>query len=348
MKSLTKIFPSLLLPLAINHSDSHACTRLVYHGPDNTVITARTMDFRTEIPADLWLFPRGIKRTGLTGVNTIEWTSKYGSLAASSFNIATSDGMNEKGLVANVLWLVETKYPQFDGTRPGLAVSLWVQYVLDNFATVTEAVKELSQEKFVVVSDKIPGTEIFVPLHLSISDASGDSAIFEYIDGKLVIHHDPNYTVMTNSPVFEKQLALYEYWREIGGLSMLPGTNRAADRFVRASFYLGVIPKTSDVRTALAAVFSVIRNCSVPFGISIPEQPNISTTQWRAVSDHKHLTYYFDRVTSPNVFSVDLRKLDFNEGSPIKKLPASHDETYSGEVSALFEPTEPFEFAGLE
>jgi len=36
--------------------------------------------------------------------------------------------------------------------------------------------------------------------HLALADASGDSAIFEYISGKLVIHHDRKYTVMTNSP----------------------------------------------------------------------------------------------------------------------------------------------------
>ena len=80
-------------------------------------------------------------------------------------------------------------------------------------------------------------------LHLSISDATGDSAIFEYIGGKLAIHHDRAYTVMTNSPVFEQQLALDDYWNGIGGLVFLPGTNRAADRFVRASFYIGAVPE---------------------------------------------------------------------------------------------------------
>ncbi|WP_394337119.1 linear amide C-N hydrolase [Chitinophaga parva] len=34
-------------------------------------------------------------------------------------------------------------------------------------------------------------------LHLSISDASGDNAIFEYINSKLVVYHDHAYTVMT-------------------------------------------------------------------------------------------------------------------------------------------------------
>lgn len=71
---------------------------------------------------------------------------------------------------------------------------------------------------------------VWLLLHLSISDATGDNAIFEYINGELKIHHDRSYQVMTNSPVFDQQLALNDYWKNIGGLTFLPGTNRAADR----------------------------------------------------------------------------------------------------------------------
>lgn len=95
--------------------------------------------------------------------------------------------------------------------------------MLDNYATVSEAVEGLSKEEFVLVTDNVAGQQRKATLHLSISDAKGDSAIFEYINGKLVVHHDASYTVMTNSPVFDKQLALNEYWSEIGGTVMLPG-----------------------------------------------------------------------------------------------------------------------------
>jgi choloylglycine hydrolase len=83
------------------------------------------------------------------------------------------------------------------------------------------------------------------------------------------------------------------YWKQVGGLTMLPGTNRAADRFVRASFYLDVLPTKVDDATAVAAAFSVIRNASVPLGISTPGEPNIASTLWRSVSDHKNRRYYF-------------------------------------------------------
>jgi penicillin V acylase-like amidase (Ntn superfamily) len=324
-----------------------ACTRIVYQGPEATILTARSMDWRDEIPVNLWLFPRAMERHGVVGENSISWTSRYGSVIASAFDIATTDGINEKGLVANILWLAEAKYPAFPGKHKGLSVAAWAQYVLDNFATVNEAVKALQKEPFVVVSSNIPGSDRFATLHLSISDATGDSAIFEYVEGKLVIHHSKDYQVMTNSPVFEKQLALSEYWREIGGTTMLPGTNRAADRFVRASFYINAIPQTKDTHRAVASVFSVIRNASVPYGISSATEPNISSTRWRTLADHKHLVYYFEDVLTPNTIWVDLKQMDFSKGAPVKKLALDKQQIYSANATANFIATEPFEFAGL-
>ncbi len=328
----------------------YACTRVVYNGPNGTIITARSMDWKGEIPANLWLFPRGIDRFGEAGSTSVKWKSKYGSVVTSSWDIAASDGMNEKGLAGNMLWLVESVYPAFekDKTTRGLALSLWLQYVLDNFATVEEAVTALKKEEFVVVSSHIPGTPIFATVHLSISDKTGDSAIFEYINGKLVVHHDRAYTTMTNSPIFDEQLAVYSYWKSIPGTIMLPGTNRAADRFVRASYYIDAIPKTDDIRKALASVFSVIRNCSVPLGISSPTEPNISSTRWRTVADHKNLVYYFDNVLNPNVVWVEFSKLDFSEKAKIKKLNLDNNENYAGESSMNFKVTPSFKFAGLD
>jgi penicillin V acylase-like amidase (Ntn superfamily) len=327
----------------------NACTRVVYHGPDGTIITARSMDWKTDIPANLWIFPRGMKRQGAAGTSSIQWQSKYGSVITSSWDIAASDGMNEKGLVGNLLWLVESQYPTFekDKDTPGLAISLWLQYVLDNFASVDEAVKALREEKFVVASSFIPGTNIFATVHLSISDSSGDNAIFEYIDGKLVIHHDKSYVTMTNSPVFSEQLAINTYWKNIPGTTMLPGTNRAADRFVRASYYIDAIPKTDNTRVAIPMVFSVIRNCSVPLGISSPEEPNISSTRWRTVADHKNRVYYFENVLNPNVVWVDFNLVDFSEKSKVRKLSLDQHENYAGESSKSFKPSDPFLFASL-
>lgn len=347
---MKKILLSVILTFTfMSHNLLSACTRVVYKGPENTVITARSMGWRDEIPANLWILPRGIERSGEVGVLSEKWKSKYGSVVSTSWDIASSDGMNEKGLVANLLWLGESEYPKFNskGKKKGIAISLWAQYFLDNFATVKEAVEQARKEKFVIVSDYIPGTERFTTVHLSLSDASGDNAVFEYVGGKLIIHHSPEYTVMTNSPVFNEQLALNNYWKGIPGTVMLPGTNRAADRFVRASYYINAIPKTTDSRTAVASVFSVIRNCSVPYGISSETEPNISSTRWRSVSDQKNLVYYFETVFTPNTFWVNLKEFDFSEKGKVMKLDLSNFQTYNGKANSNFKESAPFKFLGL-
>ena len=325
-----------------------ACTRVVYQGNKDMVITGRTMDWKEDTRSNIWIFPRGMERNGEVGKDPMRWKSKYGSVVTSAYDICSTDGMNEKGLVANLLWLAESSYPQWNGEKPALSIAAWVQYMLDNFATVSEAVSEIEKNTFDVVSDMMPDGTRMATLHLSISDAPGDNAIFEYIDGKLNIHHNRSYQVMTNSPVFDQQLALDDYWKTIGGTTFLPGTNRAADRFVRASFYINAIPKTEDTRTALASVFSVIRNTSVPFGISTPDQPNISSTRWRTVSDQKDKVYYFESTLYPNVFWVDFKDVDFSEKASVKKLNLLDGKTYAGNTAKDFVTTKPFQFLGIK
>ena len=336
-----------LLMQILATAESNACTRVVYQGPGGLIITARSMDWASEIPANLWVFPRGMQREGRVGPNSVNWISRYGSIVASSFDMSTADGMNEKGLVANLLWLAEAGYPPYDGSQKGLTVAAWAQYVLANFATVAEAVEALSKEEFVVVSGPMPGLGREATVHMSLSDAEGNNAILEYIHGKLVVHHDRTYLVMTNSPVYEQQLAINKYWQGIGGSVMLPGTSRAADRFVRASYYIQALPQIEDPVEATAAVLSVIRNCSVPYGIPTKGQPNISTTRWRSVADQKHLIYYFETLLSPNTIRADLNLFDLSEGAPVRKLDLAEGQVYNGETSSCFLNAVPFVFQGL-
>ena len=225
-----------------------ACTRAVYIGPDQMVITGRTMDWKEDIMTNIYVFPRGIQRAGHNKDKTVNWTAKYGSVIATGYDIGTCDGMNEKGLVASLLFLPESIYSLPGDTRPAMGISIWTQYVLDNFATVREAVDELKKETFRIDAPRMPNGGPESTLHLAITDETGNTAVLEYLDGKLSIHEGKEYRVMTNSPRYDYQLAINDYWKEIGGLQMLPGTNRASDRFVRASFYIHAIPQTADAK----------------------------------------------------------------------------------------------------
>jgi len=340
--AMTASLALLAAPLA------EACTRAVYLGPDDRVLTGRSMDWKLPMVSNLYVFPRGMEREGAAGDRSARWTSRYGSLALTGYDIATADGMNEAGLNVNLQWEVEATYPEDDGVTPTISLSVFPQYLLDRYATVAEAVADLRDNPVLVQGGEVPvgppGRAATV--HLSMSDATGDSAILEFVDGEMVIWHDRSYQVMTNEPTFERQLAVREYWEGVNLREFMPGTVRASDRFVRASFYINAVEQTSDPRRAAAAVFSVIRQTSVPWGISLADQPNLSTTRWRIVADQKELRYHVESVISPSIFWVDLANLDFSEGAEVMKLDLGVDmeRVLSGEQAASFEAAEPFAF----
>jgi choloylglycine hydrolase len=344
---MSRVLRTLLVVLAaaslLATTPAPACTRCLRVFADGTAIVARSMDWVEDPGSEIWVFPRGMKRSGNAGPTSLEWTSKHGSVGVSFYGVATVDGINEQGLVANVLYLVESDYGRSVAGRPDMSIGGWCQYVLDSYATVAEAVAALEKEPFTIVAPILPNGEPGVG-HLAISDPSGDSAIFEYVGGRLKIHHGRQYAVMTNSPPFDDQLALTAYWNEIGGDVMLPGTIRASDRFVRASFYIDAIPQDLTGTRAIASVFSVIRNASAPLGVTTPGKPNVASTIWRTVHDQKDRTLYFDSATSPTVFWVPMERLNFEAGAAVKKLPLKGGETYSGDASGSLEPAQPFSF----
>jgi len=130
----------VLTGIVLLSQQASACSRVLYQSKDgNYVLVGRNMDWTEDLRSNLWVFPRGIKRDGLASRNSLTWTAKYGSVGVSGYDVGTTDGMNEKGLSTNMLWLAESEFGKRDEARPGLCVSQWLQFCLDNFATVEEA-----------------------------------------------------------------------------------------------------------------------------------------------------------------------------------------------------------------
>lgn len=325
-------------------SPSQACTRVLWNDNGIAVLVGRSMDWFEDMQTNLWAFPRGIERTGLAGKNSLSWRSKYGSLAATAYNGITADGMNEKGLAVNPLWLAETDYGQRDQSIPGLSFSLAAQYFLDNFTSVDEVVNFVRTTPFQIVTGPIGSNGRPATGHLALADASGDSAIIEWLKGEPHIYHNRKYTVMTNSPPFEQQLANLKQYKAFGGAKDLPGSEHSADRFVRAARYLYSLPKPRNEREAVAYLMSVLRNVSAPFGVADPQRPNISTTRWRIVADLTNRVYYYESTVSPSVIWVNLNKLPLQQGKPVLLLDLVRDPDQVGNVTSHFQPAQPFKF----
>ena len=295
------------------------CTRVVWPDANGSVIIGRNMDFHMDLLSNLWKYPRGIERTD--GVNgNLTWRSKYGSLVATAFDLIGTDGMNEKGFAGHILWLTESDYGKPEATATQLIQAVWLQYYLDNFATVAEAVEWTNSSQVAIAQLFDPTGHLVPALHLAIDDATGDSAIIEYVDGKPQVYHSRDYKVMTNSPTFDKQLELVKQYSGLGGDKPLPGSTLASDRFARAQFYVEHQVKPKTQVDAIAAMFSIIRNAAQPFRTPEPGKPDASQTIWQVVLDLTNKRYVFESTTRPGIVWVDLDELSFNEGSKTLRL----------------------------
>ncbi len=316
-----------------------ACSRLLWNDNGLAVLVGRTMDWPESTEPTLMVMPQGMDRDGArlgsTAVvtqNGLRWTSLYGSLVTTIYGLGTADGLNERGLAAHMLFLKGTDFGPRDPGRPGLQAGLWAQYVLDNAATVTKALALL--ETVQPVMAETHGTKTTV--HLAIEDASGDSAIVEYVGGKPLIHHGREYRIMTNDPPYDEQLTLLQA-RDFSRPSSdtpVPGNVNPRDRFQRAAYFSAMLPAPKTDREAAAAMFAIVRNLSVPFGAPY-KGFGIYNTEYRTVADLSNKRYFFELTTSPNVIWADLTAFALTPGSPVIALdPDSID--LSGNVSARF------------
>lgn len=324
------------------------CSRIQWNSQGQPVLVGRNMDWtdwQTKMGSKLRTMPAGVEREGLVDENPLKWTSKYGSVITTVWECATADGLNEAGLAANLLYLAEANYGERDPSLPGISISLWTQYFLDTCATVAEAVKAAKACQVVPIQLVHMGEKVNAPLHLSLSDASGDSAIIEILNGEPRIHHGPEFTVMTNSPVYEEQLILLKQYEGLGGTKPIPGTMSAEDRFARGAYYLARLPEPpATYQVAVAGVLSVIRNMATPFGGSDPAQPNNATTVWRTICDCTNKRYYFEFCDMPNVVWADLDDLSLGEGASEQLFDLDVDIEAAGDIAGKFKPVESLVF----
>jgi choloylglycine hydrolase len=344
-KTLAGICLSLVCLLGLAPS-AFACSRVTWSGSDGRVVTGRSMDWPDWFNEHLYVIPRGLTQDGAGGVDSVTWTGKYGAAVIAGSVVpdepvdAAFDGMNENGLVANLLFLGETDFgPAPTDHRPRLSVAGWVPYVLTNFGTVNEVVAAFQDPELYIAPAMFgPNRSQYPTVHLAVSDASGDSAIFEYLDGKVVVHHGRQYQVMTNSPTYDEQLAIAKSWESQDRNHSLPGSVQAKDRFVRASYYLSRLPATADERQAVAGVFSVMRNVQVPWGAGGSER---YATHWVTVADATAKTYYFESMLSPNVVQLDLKGIDFAPGSGVRAVRLQEDYSLIGNIDNKLVPAAP-------
>ena len=307
-----------------------ACSEIVLNYQNQPII-ARNFDWPTKY-SFVVINPRGIvNRNNLSyGGKHLEWVSHYGSATMNLVDkngrvlvAAVMGGFNEYGFAASHLWLDKSVYSQ-NPSKPTIGSGLWVKYLLDNVKTVDEAIK-LTDKADVVLMD-FNGKQVTV--HLFIHDASGDSAIMEYLKGKLVIHHNKHLSVLTNDVYAEAMQNLNQY-KNFGGQLPLLGGYESAERFVNAALFIKKINDFASKEQAVAYGFEALGY--------VAEPPNTPTpTVWSSVIDCVNKVLYFRDIDNQQIRYLNLNHFDLSKGQKIKIL--SINNNLSGDVEKAFWP----------
>ncbi|MBW0112441.1 linear amide C-N hydrolase [Pseudonocardia sp. KRD-182] len=164
---------------------------------------------------DLWAFAAASEHTGENGPNAFTCTSTHSTVIAAANDSSTTDGINDVGLVGNLLYPAESNFGE-PGARPLLSVYHWTQYMLDTTcATVAEAVKAGWSAPFAITTPVLPNGRP-CSLHLAMS-AAGDAAVFKFGDGVLTVHHCREHRVTLSSSVYDAPVGVDRELRfEIG------------------------------------------------------------------------------------------------------------------------------------
>lgn len=173
----------------LSASIADACTTFCTRG-----LFGRNYDWETGAGM-LIVNKRGMAKQSF-GPRPVKWISRYGSVTFNQYGRDNATGgMNERGLVVEVMWLAGTRYPAADA-RPELGSLEWVQYQLDTAATVAEAIDNATRVRI---------ADGRAPLHYLVADPSGDAATIEFLQGKLVVHRGASLpvSVLANDPYAE-------------------------------------------------------------------------------------------------------------------------------------------------
>lgn len=253
---------------------------------------------------------RGVSKwSGIEGEKNIaKWTSKYGSVTFNQYGWESpSGGMNEAGLVIELMWLDDTKYPTPDA-RPAIDVLEWIQFNLDTAATAADVIK--NSESVRIASR--------VNLHYLVNDKQGNAATIEFLNGKLVAHTGEKLTVAA--------LANDTYERSLNYSGMAPAarSESSLDRFTRASTKtLQFAESTKTEKEALEYAFDILKDVA---------QKN--STQWSIVYDQRRGRIHFRTRKTPEIKSIDIKAFDYSCSSQVKMLDINAAQT--GDVSHHF------------
>jgi choloylglycine hydrolase len=258
---------------------------------------------------------RGIAKAAMAGNPPAVWKSTYGSVTFNQYGREfPSGGMNEAGLVVELMWLDDTEYAAPD-SRPGLGKLQWIQYQLDNSATVDDVIASDSKIRI-----ERGGS---AKIHYLVADAKGGCASIEFLDGKLEYHTTDTlpWSVLTNH-TYASSLEYIRRFEGFGGSRPVSASTTSLGRFVNVAARVARFDEDSDESSVDYA-----------FGI-LGRVAQGDFTKWSIVYDISGAMIHFRTFANNNRRSVALAGCDFDCDTPVRVLDIN--AALSGDVTTKF------------
>ncbi|HMT02684.1 MAG TPA: linear amide C-N hydrolase [Burkholderiales bacterium] len=342
-----KIYYILIFFLFI--SNSFACTDVQIIAKDHSTIIGRTMDFAIETKPKIKIFPRNQQffATAPDNSKSFQWNNKYAYLAiiVMGDNNITPDGINEKGLTLEYLWLPETQYinPQLKDYKKYISNVQLAMWILGNFSSVRDVKKAISNVN--VWGESIAPIGI-APIHIVLHDKDGKSIVIEFIKGKTEIYDNLS-QVVTNSPTYDWHLTNLRNYisltnqnyinKKIDGKTILetgngngffgiPGDYTPPSRFIKTVAISYFADKPINAISGVILMSHILNNVDIPLG-TIQQKTTHNMifkdyTQWSVIKDITNMNLYIKDYNSLGYAKISLTEL-FNSTRELKSLEFS-------------------------
>jgi len=276
----------------------------------------------SDIPGMIFVNKRGVFKTGRTwselgtkegsDPSTLRWISRYGSLTFNTFGRDLPDGgINEAGLYIWEMGLgsSEVVYPRHPGL-PRINQMMWMQYVLDNFSTIDDAIRAAREIE-------LDGWG----WHFFVGDGEGDCAAIDFVDNEVVVHRGEEMPVAgLFNALYSLEMERSRYFDGYGGRWKVDMKDIRVPRYVKTGLLQRAYdPKQDPVEYAFMMLDAIYVN---------------EVADWSVVFDVRRGKACFRTSWNRAIKSFDYRGLDYSAVTPVQVMNIDIKE--AGDVGSLF------------
>ena len=320
-KAMSLLIAACVLAGASASSQVSACSTFMLAKGPHLVFGHNLNENGIDVPGMVFINKRGVFKTSRTwseminkdrsNPSSLTWISRYGSVTFNAFGRDFPDGgMNEAGLY---IWEMSenANYPK-NQDLPKLMHMNWMQYILDNYSTIDEAIKSAFEIE-------IDGWD----WHYFVADSRGVTASIAFVDGEVIVRRGEAMPVpaLLNEP-YDREVELLGYFEGFGGAYPVELESEYTPRFAKAAVLLSEFDLNSD---------------PVDYGFLILKRLKVAETpKWSVLFDVRNLKAHFKTRLNPEIKSFSIDEIDFFNATPVQIL--NIDIQQGGDVGGQFHP----------